>query len=188
MSIAGLLFFILPMALIAGAIKLTSQGPVFFRQARPGKMGKSFILSKFRTMREKKGTYWSDSERLTFLGKWLRRWSLDELPELANVLKGEMSIVGPRPLLMEYLGRYTAEQARRHDVKPGITGWAQVNGRNAISWEEKFRYDLWYVDNWNLGLDLKILALTLIKVLKGEGVSQSGQATMKEFKGGLIDK
>jgi sugar transferase EpsL len=142
--------------------------------------GRPFFLFKFRTMREGEG---EDVERLTWLGRFLRRFSLDELPELWNVLKGDMSLVGPRPLLMQYLDHYTPEQARRHEVKPGITGWAQVNGRNAVSWEEKFAYDVWYVDHRSFGLDLRILFLTFWKVLRGEGVSQPGQATMEEFKG-----
>ena len=125
----------------------------------------------------------TDSERLADLGHSLRRLSLDELPELWNVLKGDMSLVGPRPLLVQYLERYTPEQARRHEVKPGITGWAQVNGRNAITWEEKFKYDVWYVDNWSLWLDFQIVFMTLVKILKGEGITQPGHATMEEFKG-----
>ncbi|KPD25512.1 UDP-galactose phosphate transferase [Thermus scotoductus] len=161
--------------------------PVLFRQVRPGLHGKPFVMYKFRTMTEERdaeGRLLPDEKRLTPLGKFLRQSSLDELPEFINVLKGEMSLVGPRPLLMEYLERYTPEQARRHEVKPGITGWAQVNGRNALSWEEKFRLDVWYVDNWNLLLDLKILFLTLVKVLRREGISAEGHATMPEFKGG----
>ena len=129
------------------------------------------------------GVLLPDSERLTRFGRFLRATSLDELPELMNVLKGDMSLVGPRPLLMQYLARYTTEQARRHEVKPGITGWAQVNGRNAITWEEKFKLDVWYVDNWSLWLDIKIIAMTIWKILKREGISQPGQATMEEFKG-----
>ena len=161
--------------------------PVLFRQVRPGLQGKPFVMYKFRTMTEERdaeGRLLPDEKRLTPLGKFLRQYSLDELPEFINVLKGEMSLVGPRPLLMEYLDRYTPEQARRHEVKPGITGWAQVNGRNALTWEEKFRLDVWYVDNWNLLLDLKILFLTLVKVLRREGISAEGHATMPEFKGG----
>ncbi len=171
-------------ALIALLVKLDSPGPVFFRQVRPGLHGRPFVIYKFRTMREaydEQGNPLPDEQRLTRLGRWLRSTSLDELPELFNVLKGEMSLVGPRPLLMEYLDRYTPEQARRHEVKPGITGWAQVNGRNAISWEEKFRLDVWYVDNWSLWLDLKIILLTAWKVLKREGISASGHATMPVF-------
>src|SRR5271166_2344457 len=174
------------MALVALAIRLTMGRPVLFRQVRPGYRMKPFVLYKFRTMREAyspDGRLLSDSERLTRLGHFLRKSSLDELPQLWNVLKGDISLVGPRPLLMEYLPLYTPEQARRHDVKPGITGWAQVNGRNAISWEDKFSYDVWYVDHWSLWLDLKILILTLTKVLRQSGISQAGQATMSEFTG-----
>lgn len=160
--------------------------PVLFRQKRPGRMGRTFLLYKFRTMtnaRDARGNLLPDSERLTAFGQFLRSSSLDELPELYNVLKGDMSLVGPRPLLMQYLDRYTPEQARRHEVKPGITGWAQVNGRNAITWEEKFKLDVWYVDNWSLWLDIKIIAMTVWKILKREGISQPGQATMEEFRG-----
>ena len=158
--------------------------PVFFKQQRPGLSGKPFILYKFRTMldsRDKQGKLLSDSQRLTQLGKFYRSTSLDELPELFNVLKGDMSLVGPRPLLMEYLGRYTPDQMRRHEVKPGLTGWAQVNGRNALTWEEKFKFDVWYVDNQSLWLDLKIIALTVYKILKREGISADGHVTMPIF-------
>lgn len=160
--------------------------PVFFTQARPGLHGKSFTLYKFRTMtdnRDENGTLLPDAVRLKSFGRFLRAASLDELPELINVLKGDMSLVGPRPLLMQYLDRYTPEQARRHEVRPGITGWAQVNGRNAITWEEKFKLDVWYVDNWSMWLDIKIIAMTIWKILKREGISHPGQATMEEFKG-----
>jgi lipopolysaccharide/colanic/teichoic acid biosynthesis glycosyltransferase len=160
--------------------------PIFFKQIRPGLRGNPFLIYKFRTMldlRDENGNLLPDEKRLTKIGKFLRNTSLDELPELWNVLKGDMSLVGPRPLLMEYLGRYTPEQARRHNVKPGITGWAQINGRNAISWDEKFKLDVWYVDNWNIFLDLKIIFITLIKVIKREGISAEGHATMPEFKG-----
>jgi len=160
--------------------------PVLFRQVRPGLHGKPFVMYKFRTMteeRDEKGNLLPDEKRLTPFGARLRAWSLDELPELFNVLKGEMSLVGPRPLLMEYLDRYTPEQFRRHEVKPGITGWAQVNGRNALTWEEKFNLDVWYVDNWTVCLDLKILLLTVLKVLRREGISAPGHATMPEFRG-----
>lgn len=160
--------------------------PVLFRQVRPGLHGRPFVMYKFRTMTEERdaqGKLLPDEKRLTRLGRFLREHSLDELPEFFNVLKGDMSLVGPRPLLMKYLDRYTPEQARRHEVKPGITGWAQVNGRNALTWEEKFRLDVWYVDNWDLLLDLKILFLTLVKVLRREGISAEGHATMPEFKG-----
>jgi lipopolysaccharide/colanic/teichoic acid biosynthesis glycosyltransferase len=162
-------------------------GPrVFFTQSRPGLHGKAFRIYKLRTMNEKTdadGKLLPDADRLTPFGSFLRTTSLDELPELINVLKGEMSLVGPRPLLMEYLDRYTLEQARRHDVLPGITGWAQVNGRNALSWEDKFKLDVWYVDNWSLWLDIKILFLTLWKALKRENITQEGQATMSRFMG-----
>jgi len=160
--------------------------PVLFRQTRPGKNGKQFEMIKFRTMRDvvdPDGHPLPDVARLTPLGKRLRSTSLDELPELWNVLKGEMSLVGPRPLLMEYIPLYSDEQARRHEVRPGVTGWAQVNGRNAISWEEKFALDVWYVDNRTVWLDLKILWLTIKKVLIREGVSAEGEATMAKFEG-----
>lgn len=160
--------------------------PVFFVQKRPGFKGISFALCKFRTMIDKRdgqGHLLPDSERLSSFGRFLRVTSLDELPELWNVLRGDMSLVGPRPLLTQYLARYTPEQARRHDVKPGITGWAQVNGRNAITWEKKFKLDVWYVDNRSLWLDIKIIFMTIWKIVKREGISQPGQATMEEFKG-----
>jgi lipopolysaccharide/colanic/teichoic acid biosynthesis glycosyltransferase len=159
---------------------------VLFRQQRPGLHGKPFTIYKFCTMtdeRDENGRFLPDGERLTRLGRLLRKTSLDELPELLNVIKGDMSIVGPRPLLMQYLDRYSPEQARRHEVKPGITGWAQVNGRNAISWEDKFKLDVWYVDNWSLLLDVRIILMTIWKVLKGEGISQEGEATVKYFQG-----
>jgi lipopolysaccharide/colanic/teichoic acid biosynthesis glycosyltransferase len=160
--------------------------PVLFRQRRPGLHGKPFTIYKFRTMtdaRDQDGNLLSDEERCPPFGRFLRSSSLDELPELWNVLRGEMSFVGPRPLMMEYLDRYSPEQARRHDVLPGITGWAQVNGRNAISWEEKFNLDVWYVDNHNLYLDLKILWLTAAKVIKRDGISAPGELTAPEFMG-----
>ena len=160
--------------------------PVLFRQKRPGLGGKPFTMYKFRTMTDARGhdgALLPDAARLTRFGQFLRAASLDELPELLNVLKGDMSLVGPRPLLMKYLERYSPKQARRHEVRPGITGWAQVNGRNAITWEEKFKLDVWYVDNWSLWLDIKIIAMTVWKILKREGISQPGQATMAEFKG-----
>lgn len=185
-TIFGLLF-IWPLLLIIALIGRQKLGsPVLFRQARPGLHGKPFKMYKFRTMideRDAAGNMLPDAKRLQRFGKFLRSTSLDELPELINVLKGEMSLVGPRPLLMEYLERYTAEQARRHEVRPGITGWAQVNGRNAISWEEKFKLDVWYVDNRSLLLDFKILWMTLGKVFKREGISQYGQVTAEKFMG-----
>lgn len=174
------------MAVAAAAIRVTMGGPVFFRQQRPGKGGRPFEVYKFRTMsdeREASGQLKPDHERLTAVGRAIRATSLDELPQLFNVLKGDMSLVGPRPLLMRYLGRYNARQARRHDVKPGITGLAQVRGRNALSWEEKFEYDVQYVEKWSLALDLRILGETALKVLKRDGISQAGQATMEEFMG-----
>lgn len=185
---AGLSLIILsPLLLIIMVVIWLFMGrPVFFQHDRPGLNGKPFKMYKFRTMtneRDENGNLLPDELRLTKLGKFLRSTSLDELPELFNVLKGDMSLVGPRPLLMKYLDRYTDEQARRHEVKPGITGLAQVNGRNAISWEEKFELDVWYVDNWSLWLDLKILFLTIGKVLKREGISADGEATMPEFLG-----
>jgi sugar transferase EpsL len=179
---AGLLLLVLApfLLLIALLVRLKIGTPVFFRQQRPGKDAKPFILCKFRTMREGPG---SDADRLTGFGRWLRSTSLDELPELINVLRGEMSLVGPRPLLIEYLPRYTPEQMRRHEVLPGITGWAQVNGRNALGWEERFKLDVWYVDHISLWLDLKILLLTVKTALKREGIAYQNEATMHEFKG-----
>ena len=184
---ALLLFILSPLFLLLSiTILITMGSPVFFRQLRPGYRGGPFLLCKFRTMTNEvdgAGNYLSDEERLTALGKWLRKYSLDELPQLINVIKGDLSFVGPRPLLMKYLPRYTKEQARRHDVKPGITGLAQVKGRNALTWEEKFALDVWYVDNRSFWLDIKILWLTFLKVINSEGISQEGYATMPEFKG-----
>jgi lipopolysaccharide/colanic/teichoic acid biosynthesis glycosyltransferase len=160
--------------------------PILFWQTRPGLRGSPFRIVKFRTMveiQDEAGTQSSDSERMTDFGNFLRSTSLDELPELWNVIKGDMSLVGPRPLLMEYLELYSPEQNRRHEVRPGITGWAQVKGRNNLSWEEKFALDVWYVDNRSMFLDFKILLLTIVKVLKREGISQEGEATMERFKG-----
>jgi len=174
------------MATIAILIAFTLGRPVIFKQIRPGLHGRPFYLYKFRTMtdcRDKNGQLLPDEDRLTPFGKWLRKYSLDELPQLFNVIKGDLSFVGPRPLLMEYLPLYTPEQALRHVVKPGITGWAQVNGRNAISWEEKFALDLWYVENQSIWLDLKILFLTIIKVVRSEGISHEGFSTMPKLKG-----
>lgn len=182
----GLVILGLPMLIISLIIALTKFPQVLFRQKRPGCHGRPFLMYKFRTMsdtRDPQGNLLPDTERLTPVGRFLRGASLDELPELFNVIKGDMSLVGPRPLLMEYLRLYTPEQARRQEVKPGITGWAQVNGRNALSWEEKFLLDVWYVDNWNLLLDFRILWLTLIKVLKQEGISGEGCVTMDRFEG-----
>jgi sugar transferase EpsL len=188
MIISGIGLIILsPLLVIISLVILMQMGmPILLKQMRPGLNGKPFHMYKFRTMtdeRDEQGNPLSDEQRLTRLGRFLRSTSLDELPELFNVLKGNMSLVGPRPLLMRYLDRYTPEQARRHEVKPGITGWAQVNGRNAISWEEKFAYDVWYVDNWSLWLDMRILAMTVVQVFRREGISAAGEATMTEFKG-----
>ena len=185
-SLAGLAVLLPACSLIALAVKCSSPGPVIFRQRRPGRDGRLFTILKFRTMREEGAADTGplrETARLTTVGRFLRRGRLDELPELWNVLKGEMSLVGPRPLMPQYLGRYTAEQARRHEVKPGITGWAQVNGRNAISWEEKFRYDVWYVDHRSLALDLRILGLTVANVLRRRGINQPGFDTAEEFRG-----
>jgi lipopolysaccharide/colanic/teichoic acid biosynthesis glycosyltransferase len=168
------------------AIRATMGPPLLFSQQRPGRGGKPFRVYKLRTMRDARdahGNLLPDHERLTRLGRFLRAASLDELPQLWNVLRGDLSLVGPRPLLMQYLGRYTPEQARRHDVIPGITGWAQINGRNALTWDEKFKLDLWYVDNWSLLLDLRILVRTIRQVIAREGISSDGHATMPEFMG-----
>lgn len=186
--VAGILVIILsPLLLVTAIFVLIRHGrPVLFGQKRPGYKGSIFQIYKFRTMtneRKPDGNLLPDEARLTRLGRILRATSIDELPELFNVLRGEMSIVGPRPLLVQYLDRYTPEQARRHDALPGITGWAQVNGRNAIEWDEKFRLDVWYVDNWSFWLDIKILLLTFWKVIKREGISQPGHATAEEFMG-----
>jgi lipopolysaccharide/colanic/teichoic acid biosynthesis glycosyltransferase len=171
---------------LALLVRLVIGSPVFFRQVRPGLGGRPFVMYKFRTMtdaRDGSGALLPDAQRLTPLGRWLRRSSLDELPELYNVIAGDMSLVGPRPLLMEYLPLYTPEQARRHSVKPGITGWAQINGRNAISWEAKFALDNWYVENGSLKVDALILGRTLLRVLRGGDVNQPGQATAAKFTG-----
>jgi lipopolysaccharide/colanic/teichoic acid biosynthesis glycosyltransferase len=173
-------------ALIALLVRLIHGAPILFRHQRPGYLEAPFTLYKFRTMNEKRdsaGKLRSDAERLTPFGRFLRATSLDEIPELYNVLRGEMSLIGPRPLLMHYLERYTPEQARRHETLPGISGWAQINGRNNVSWVDKFALDVWYVDNWSLWLDLKILLLTLPKVLFREGINQPGNATAMEFEG-----
>jgi sugar transferase EpsL len=185
-SLSALALLFWPLVIIAFLVRLKLGAPVIFKQARPGKKSRTFLLNKFRTMvdlYDGNGRPLPDADRLTSLGRFLRKWSLDELPELWNVIKGDMSLVGPRPLLMEYLDRYTPEQARRHEVKPGITGWAQVNGRNAITWEQKFRLDIWYIDNISFWIDLKIIAITMTKIIKREGISQLGQATMEEFIG-----
>lgn len=185
-SLIAIIITIIPMIIIAIIIRLTMGSPIIFKQQRPGLQGKPFYVYKFRTMTDERnanGELLPDEERLPKIGKVIRKLSLDELPQLFNVLKGDLSLVGPRPLLMEYLPLYNEEQARRHEVRPGITGWAQVNGRNAISWEERFKLDVWYVDNRSLWLDIKILFLTVIKVFKREGINQDGQATMEKFMG-----
>jgi lipopolysaccharide/colanic/teichoic acid biosynthesis glycosyltransferase len=184
-SIALILLFPI-IALVAWQIRRKLGAPVLFRQVRPGLRGRAFEMVKFRTMRDAigaDGRQLPDAERMTPFGVFLRSSSLDELPELWNVFKGDMSLVGPRPLLMEYLPLYSAEQARRHEVRPGITGWAQVNGRNALSWDDKFKMDVWYVDNQSVWLDLKILMLTVKKVFVREGISAAGEATMPRFTG-----
>jgi sugar transferase EpsL len=182
-----LLILLSPVMLITAlAIAFTTGSPVIFKQQRPGLKCRLLCVYKFRTMNNEKspdGNLLSDDRRLTLLGEFLRKYSLDELPQLINVLKGDMSFVGPRPLLMEYLPLYSGEQNRRHDVKPGITGWAQVNGRNTLTWEERFTMDVWYVDNYSFWLDLKILWLTVYKVAKSEGINQPGNATMDKFRG-----
>jgi sugar transferase EpsL len=176
-----------PLITVAALLVRLGMGkPVLFNQRRPGLGGLPFVLLKFRTMsdtRDSEANLLPDWKRLSPVGRFLRRTSLDELPTLWNVVKGDMSLVGPRPLLMQYLERYNSEQARRHEVKPGVTGWAQVNGRNALTWEEKFKLDVWYVDHYSFGLDLSILGMTLVEVLKGEGISAEGHATMPVFTG-----
>lgn len=186
MALFGLVVLSPVLAILAWQIRKKLGSPVLFRQTRPGRDGKPFQMVKFRTMRDAigpDGRSLPDAERMTPLGSFLRSASLDELPELWNVLKGDMSLVGPRPLLMEYLPLYSPEQARRHEVRPGVTGWAQINGRNALSWEEKFRLDVWYVDNHSFWLDLKILTLTVKKVFVREGISAAGEATAARFTG-----
>ncbi|MBV6394643.1 MAG: putative sugar transferase EpsL [Anaerolineales bacterium] len=182
-----LLLLLSPVFLLTSALVAMFHGrPILFRQQRPGYKGQPFFIYKFRTMTNRlspTGQLLPDADRLTPLGRFLRAASLDELPELFNILRGEMSFVGPRPLLMEYLPRYSADQMRRHDVLPGLTGWAQVNGRNAITWQEKFVLDVWYVDNWSFWLDIKILFMTLWKVIRREGITQEGQATTEYFMG-----
>ncbi len=186
MAVSSMILLTPVFVLIAFFVRTKIGSPVIFRQVRPGRNGKPFAIYKFRTMKDEQdaqGKILPDEKRLTEFGRFLRSTSLDELPELFNVLKGDMSLVGPRPLLMEYLDRYTSEQARRHDVKPGITGWAQVNGRNALTWEEKFELDVWYVDNWSVWLDVRIILMTVLKVLRREGINQEGQATAAQFMG-----
>jgi lipopolysaccharide/colanic/teichoic acid biosynthesis glycosyltransferase len=182
----ALLLFGIPILLLIWQIRSKLGSPVFFRQMRPGQYGKPFQMVKFRSMTDVRGSdgqLLPDADRLTPFGRFLRASSLDELPGLWNVLKGDMSLVGPRPLLLEYLPLYSPEQARRHNVRPGITGWAQVNGRNALSWDDKFKLDVWYVDNRSLWLDINILWLTVRKVLVREGISAAGEATMPKFTG-----
>ena len=185
-ALGALAVLLLPLAVVAFLVRVKLGQPVLFRQVRPGLHGQPFMMVKFRTMtdaRDANGQWLSDADRLTAFGRFLRSTSLDELPELWNVLRGEMSLVGPRPLLMEYLPLYSAEQLRRHEVRPGITGWAQVHGRNALSWEERFKLDVWYVDNQSVWLDLRILGMTVRKVLAREGIHAAGEATVAKFTG-----
>lgn len=187
--LAALIAFVLfgPLILAIGILIWVTMGrPILFKQVRAGYLGRPFTLCKFRTMRDARdaqGRLLEDSARLTRTGIFLRQFSLDELPQLWNVLIGDMSLVGPRPLLVEYLSRYSLEQARRHNVRPGVTGWAQVNGRNALTWEQKFEHDVWYVDHWDLRLDIRICLMTIAKAMRGEGVFQNGYATAEEFRG-----
>lgn len=186
LSLFGLIILTPVFVIVSIMLLFTIGSPIFFIQNRPGLQSNPFFMYKFRTMTDEydeSGELLSDDARLTKFGKFLRSTSLDELPALWNVLKGDMSLVGPRPLLMEYLDRYTPEQARRHDVKPGITGWAQVNGRNTISWKEKFEYDIWYVENLSFWLDLKIFFMTIIKIIKLDGINSETSVTMERFKG-----
>jgi lipopolysaccharide/colanic/teichoic acid biosynthesis glycosyltransferase len=181
-----MIFFSVFFLIVLFILLISNSGKVFFTQDRPGKNGKIFKVIKFKTMnnsRDANGVLLPDSQRLTKVGKFIRSTSLDEIPQLLNILKGDMSLVGPRPLLVSYLNLYTPEQNKRHNVRPGITGWAQVNGRNSISWTQKFEYDVWYVDNISFFLDIKILCLTLKKVIKQEGISSNNNATMEAFKG-----
>ena len=185
-SLIALIFLLPLMSLIYLSVRINLGSPAFFLQERVGKDNKIFKMIKFRTMKnstDKNGNLLSDNERVTKLGGFLRSFSLDELPELINILKGDMSLVGPRALLVQYLGLYNDEQIRRHEVLPGLTGWAQINGRNSITWSEKFKLDVWYVDNWSLWLDIKIFFLTFWKVLKREGINQSESVTMEYFNG-----
>lgn len=190
-TVAGSALILLSPGLVLLAILVRGKlgSPVLFRQTRPGLLGRPFEMIKFRTMtdaRSADGTLLPDADRLPPFGRWLRASSLDELPELWNVLVGDMSLVGPRPLLMQYLPLYTAEQARRHEVRPGVTGWAQVNGRNALSWDEKFELDVWYVENSSLSLDLRILVLTVLSIVRREGINAAGEATMAAFTGSEV--
>jgi len=186
LTVPGFLIISPILLLVALLVRIKLGSPVLFQQVRPGRFGKPFTMYKFRTMtdeRDAEGNLLPDETRLTPFGRFIRSTSIDELPSLLNVIKGDISLVGPRPLLMEYLDRYTPEQARRHEIIPGITGWAQVNGRNTSSWEEKFEMDVWYVDNKSLWLDIRILGMTMAKVLRREGISQEGLATMDKFMG-----
>lgn len=191
LTISGTLLILPFLLVLALFVRIFHGDPLFFAQIRPGQHGKPFKMYKFRTMtnaRDAEGKLLPDHERLTPLGKFLRATSLDEFPELINVLKGEMSLVGPRPLLMEYLPLYSFEQSRRHEMKPGMTGWAQINGRNAISWEEKFRYDVWYVDHWSIWLDIKILSMTMLNVVLRKGINHNATETMPFFQGSTQQK
>lgn len=188
LAIIGILLFAPLFVILTIILYFANGGQPFFFQLRPGKGGKLFRIIKFKTMNDKRdagGNLFSDAERLTKIGKFIRKTSLDEIPQLLNVIKGEMSLVGPRPLLPSYLDLYNDFQKRRNEVKPGITGWAQINGRNHISWEEKFKYDVWYVDHISFWLDFKILIITILKVIKSEGINEEGQATSEEFKGNI---
>lgn len=191
-SLFVLTLFSPAMLVISIAIKISDGGHILFRQKRPGKDAKIFTVYKFRTMKEKtvdeNGRELSDMERMTGIGSFLRKTSLDELPQFINVLKGEMSIIGPRPLLCEYLELYSPRQMRRHEVRPGMSGWAQVNGRNAISWEEKFEYDVYYVDNRSIALDIRILFMTVLNVLKRDGINSCESNTMEKFKGNAVEE
>ncbi|WP_300902911.1 sugar transferase [uncultured Clostridium sp.] len=185
-ALSGLIILSPVLIICALIIRVNLGSPIFFRQKRIGKDNKEFEMIKFRSMKDafdKNGNALPDEERMTKLGKVLRSLSLDELPELINILKGDMSLIGPRPLLVQYLPLYNERQIKRHDITPGLTGWAQINGRNSLSWSEKFELDVWYVENWSLGLDIKIFFMTFYKVLKREGISQEGQATMEFFNG-----
>ncbi|MES9667340.1 sugar transferase [Bacillus cereus] len=189
-SLLLLLLFSIVICIVAILVRITLGSPILFKQERPGMNGIPFYLYKFRTMTNEingDGNWLPDEVRLTAFGKTLRKYSIDELPQLINVIKGDLSLVGPRPLLMEYLPLYSSKQAKRHDVKPGITGWAQINGRNSITWEEKFELDVWYVENRSFLLDLKIIVLTITKVFKTEGINHVGHVTMGRFTGGKIE-
>ncbi len=187
-SLFGLIVISPIFLIVTFGLLIANAGKPFFFQERPGKNAKIFKVIKFKTMndkRDEKGNLLPDKDRLTAIGSFVRKTSLDEIPQLLNVLKGDMSLVGPRPLLVEYIPLYNQEQARRHEVRPGITGWAQVNGRNAIAWEQKFKYDVWYVDHISLGLDMKICWMTVVKVFKSEGINSSAEMTMEKFRGNL---